>query len=76
MCSLMGNVLETVTEKENPIITQIKELMKEQGATGALMSGSGPTVFGIFSDKTAAEKAYASMKQSSLAGQVFLTIPV
>ena len=72
----LGNVLETVTVPAHPIISKIKEKFLELGSDGVLMSGSGPTVFGIFSDKTAAEKAYASMKQSSLAGQVFLTIPV
>ena len=72
----LGNVLETVTVPAHPIISKIKEKFLELGSDGVLMSGSGPTVFGIFSDKTAAEKAYASMKQSSLAGQVFLTTPV
>ena len=72
----LGNVLETVTVPAHPIISKIKEKFLELGSDGVLMSGSGPTVFGIFSDKTVAEKAYASMKQSSLAGQVFLTIPV
>lgn len=72
----LANVLETVTVPAHPIISKIKEKFLELGSDGVLMSGSGPTVFGIFSDKTAAEKAYASMKQSSLAGQVFLTIPV
>ena len=72
----LGNVLETVTVPAHPIISKIKEKFLELGSDGVLMSGSGPTVFGIFSDKTTAEKAYASMKQSSLAGQVFLTIPV
>ena len=72
----LGNVLETVTVPAHPIISKIKEKFLELGSDGVLMSGSGPTVFGIFSDKTATEKAYASMKQSSLAGQVFLTTPV
>ena len=72
----LGNVLETVTVPAHPIISKIKEKFLELGSDGVLMSGSGPTVFGIFSDKTAAEKAYASMKQSSLAGQVFLTTPI
>ena len=72
----LGNVLETVTVPAHPIISKIKEKFLELGSDGVLMSGSGPTVFGIFSDKTTAEKAYASMKQSSLAGQVFLTTPV
>ena len=73
MCSLMGNVLETVTEKENPIITQIKDLMKEQGATGALMSGSGPTVFGIFTKEEKARNCFQKIQEENLAKQLFLT---
>ena len=73
MCSLMGNVLETVTEKENPIITQIKDLMKEQGATGALMSGSGPTVFGIFTEEEKARNCFQKIQEENLAKQLFLT---
>ena len=69
----MGNVLETVTEKENPIITQIKDLMKEQGATGALMSGSGPTVFCIYDDERKAMAARDVLKKSGLAQVVYLT---
>ncbi|MGN0425674.1 MAG: 4-(cytidine 5'-diphospho)-2-C-methyl-D-erythritol kinase [Acetatifactor sp.] len=72
----LGNVLETVTAPAHPIILEIKKKFLELGSDGVLMSGSGPTVFGIFSGKEDAEKAYASMKQSSLAGQVFLTTPV
>lgn len=45
------NVMEEVVIKEHPIIKQIKKEMKEYGALGALMSGSGPTVFGLFDDK-------------------------
>ena len=73
MCSLMGNVLETVTEKKNPIITQIKDLMKEQGATGALMSGSGPTVFGIFTEEEKARNCFQKIQEENLAKQLFLT---
>ena len=44
------NVMEAVTERENPVIADIKERMKSGGAAGASMSGSGPTVFGLFED--------------------------
>jgi 4-diphosphocytidyl-2-C-methyl-D-erythritol kinase len=54
----MVNVLETVTIKEYPIIFEIKNIMIEFHALGSLMSGSGPTVFGLFEDKTTAEKCY------------------
>ena len=47
----MGNVLETVTIPNYPVIAEIKEHMMEHGAAGAMMSGSGPTVFGLFDDK-------------------------
>lgn len=69
----LGNVLETVTIKEYPIITQIKELLKEKGAENALMSGSGPTVFGIFTDENMAQSALEEIKKKELAKQVFVT---
>lgn len=47
----MRNVLESVTTKDYPIVEVIKEYMIEQGALGSIMSGSGPTVFGIFDDE-------------------------
>lgn len=55
--SRMENVLESVTEKQYPVITRIKHFMEENGARKALMSGSGPTVFGIYEDRSVAEKA-------------------
>lgn len=69
----LGNVLETVTVREYPVIEQIKELMKGAGAENALMSGSGPTVFGIFTKEESAEKAAARIRERGLAGQVFVT---
>ena len=69
----MGNVLETVTIPEYPVIAQIKERMMEHGAINAMMSGSGPTVFGLFEDEETAQKAYEDMKETDLAKQVFLT---
>ena len=57
-----SNVLETVTEKEYPIITEYKNILKEKGALLSMMSGSGPTVFGIFDDLTSAENAYKEMQ--------------
>lgn len=73
MASLMGNVLETVTEKEYTSITDIKNIMKEEGALNALMSGSGPTVFGLFEDKASAERALTKIYDTQLAKQVYLT---
>lgn len=71
--SLFGNVLETVTEKEYPIITEIKQCLLDLGAIASLMSGSGPTVFGIFDDIKTAEKAFYQLKSKELGKQVFLT---
>lgn len=48
LCSRMGNVLETVTIPAYPVINEIKRTMMDNGAIGSMMSGSGPTVFGIF----------------------------
>ena len=69
----MGNVLESVTIPNYPVIAEIKEHMMEHGAAGAMMSGSGPTVFGLFDDKEKAVAAYEAMQASGLAKQVYLT---
>ena len=69
----MGNVLETVTIPNYPIIDEIKKQMVKSGAIGAMMSGSGPTVFGLFSDEATAQKAYEDMLASGLAKQVYVT---
>ena len=73
VCQDMGNVLETVTIPEYPIIQEIKDHMMAHGATGAMMSGSGPTVFGLFQEEETARKAYEAMQASGLAKQVYLT---
>ncbi len=61
MAKLMGNVLETVTIPAHPVIRELKEEMRNLGAAGAMMSGSGPTVFGLFDDEMRARKAYVKM---------------
>lgn len=74
--SQLGNVLETVTIPENPVIQTLKDKMMEMGADGSLMSGSGPTVFGLFTTQTAAQAAYEELRYGSsqdLAKQVYLT---
>lgn len=76
IASRLGNTLEEVTIKDYPVIAQIKEEMIAQGALGALMSGSGPTVFGIFDDEKKAKNAYIVLKAGTQARQVFLTKPV
>ncbi len=72
----MGNLLETVTIPRHPVIQQIKDRMMEYGAIGSLMSGSGPTVFGLFISPTAAQNAFEQLRygaDSKLARQVYLT---
>lgn len=75
LASRMGNVLEEVTVPAHPVIDQIKRCMKKEGALGAMMSGSGPTVFGIFDTQGKAKRAYRAMRASRLAKQVYLTVP-
>lgn len=65
--SSMGNVLENVTITEYPQIERIKDVMKEEGALNAMMSGSGPTVFGIYDDKMLARRAAARIREEQLA---------
>ncbi|SHO52958.1 4-(cytidine 5'-diphospho)-2-C-methyl-D-erythritol kinase [Anaerocolumna xylanovorans] len=68
-----GNVLETVTTKEYPVIGEIKEQLINAGAITSLMSGSGPTVFGLFDSKENAERAFYHFKTGKLGKQVYLT---
>lgn len=71
--SHMGNVLESVTIPHYPVIAEIKEEMIRRGALNAMMSGSGPTVFGLFDDEETARDAYQKLQESNLAKQVYLT---
>ena len=67
VASHMGNILETVTIPMYPVIEDIKKLMLENGALNAMMSGSGPTVFGLFPNEKEIRRAYEALKQSGLA---------
>ena len=69
----MGNVLQNVTETEYPVITQIKEKMIKGGAINAMMSGSGPTVFGLFKERSMAKKTAEQIRQLGLARQIYTT---
>lgn len=71
----MENVLETVTVTRYPVISEIKNCMTEMGAMQSLMSGSGPTVFGIFTEKETAEKAAEEIRNRKLADEIFVTQP-
>lgn len=57
ICSILSNDLETVTIPAFPVIADIKATLLRLGALGAMMSGSGPTVFGLFRDRESAEQA-------------------
>ena len=75
LCSRMGNVLETVTIPAYPVINEIKRTMMDNGAIGSMMSGSGPTVFGIFDSPVAAKQAMKAVRAAKLAKQICLTTP-
>lgn len=75
LCSRMGNVLETVTIPAYPVINEIKRTMMDNGAIGSMMSGSGPTVFGIFDSPAAAKQAMKAVRAAKLAKQICLTTP-
>ena len=67
----MENILETVTVRQYPVIREIKALMKSNGALNAVMSGSGPTVFGLYQNEKEIRGAYDALKQSGLAKNVY-----
>ena len=69
----MGNVLENVTIPLYPVIDMIKQDMLSHGAINAMMSGSGPTVFGIFPDEQTALQCQAFLKDKGDARQVYIT---
>lgn len=69
----MGNVLEEVTIPLYPVIDTIKQDMLEHGAINAMMSGSGPTVFGIFPDEQTALSCQTFLKEKGDARQVYIT---
>lgn len=73
MTQKMGNVLEEVTEKICPVVSEIRKQMLSLGAVNSMMSGSGPTVFGIFDDKRKAKNAYDILKADVKCRQVYIT---
>lgn len=73
LTSRLCNVLEPVTLRLVPEIADLKETLYSLGADGALMSGSGPTVFGLFSSESAAKNAEAHFSRTSYAPRTFLT---
>ena len=75
LAGLMKNVLEPVTASEHGVIKEIEELFTKEGALGAVMSGSGPSVFAIFEDRKRAEAAYEKLRTQMPEGQLILTEP-
>lgn len=73
MASLVYNVMEDVTVPEYPVIQEIKEVILKQGALNSIMSGSGPTVFGLFDDLDKAREAEKVLKEKGLTQQLYLT---
>jgi 4-diphosphocytidyl-2-C-methyl-D-erythritol kinase len=76
MCELIGNVLEPVTAGKYEDIAKIEHIMEECGAIRAFMTGSGPTVFGIFDDEAKAKRGFEAVRESGLAPELFLSGPI
>ena len=68
----LSNVLETITIEQYPILAKLKEFLLQNGALGSLMSGSGPTIYGLFSDERLAKIAAKTADNNFKACQVFL----
>ena len=68
-----GNVLETVTVRDHPVIDKLKRMMSDNGSIAQLMSGSGPTVFGLFEEEADMQRAYESIRKSKMAGDLIMT---
>ncbi len=73
ICDSLCNVLETVTIPQYPIIDTLKRTMRNNGALGCLMSGSGPTVFGFFEDKSDAQRTVRTIRSAFNIKSCFLT---
>ena len=69
----MGNVLEDVTIPMHPVIADIKQVMQDCGAIGAMMSGSGPTVFGLFENRASAREAQKMIRDKGPTRQAYVT---
>ena len=73
MCEKIANVMEDVTIPEYPIIQKVKDILKSNGAVNALMSGSGPTVFGIYDDEEKAKQSIDVLSGKEFVSQLYLT---
>lgn len=72
----LGNRLESVTIPKHPVIEDRKQALYGCGAEGVLMSGSGPTVFGIFFDREQQSLAYEALCGMEGIGQIYMAEPV
>lgn len=73
LAETMGNILEKVTWNKSPLIREIRDKMKELGAEGSMMTGSGPTVFGLYGNAETAEEALEYFRNRPEMGRSFLT---
>ena len=73
MADKLGNVLETVTVNKYPELEKMKDCLRQNGALGALMSGSGPTIFGLFKEKDTAQKAFDTLQATGMVKQGCVT---
>ena len=73
LSNLLYNVMEEVTVSEYPVIEKLKSIMLEKGALNSIMSGSGPTVFGLFDDREKAQAAMKALDSKELTEQLYLT---
>ncbi|MCM1528201.1 MAG: 4-(cytidine 5'-diphospho)-2-C-methyl-D-erythritol kinase [Bacteroides sp.] len=73
MAARLGNVLEAVTIEQCPMVSRIRETILAGGALGCLMSGSGPSVFGIFADREKAEETARALRKLPDLTQIFVT---
>lgn len=75
MTAKMGNILESVTVRKYPVIGEIKDFLRGKGAWGALMSGSGPTVFAVFAkgEQERAAAAARELGEAGLAKDIYVT---
>ncbi len=65
LCCALHNDLESVVIPRYPVVAQMKEALLAAGAVGALMSGSGATVYGVFPSFAAAENASVALREDS-----------
>lgn len=73
LSDLLYNVMEEVTVSEYLVIEKLKSIMLENGALNSIMSGSGPTVFGLFDDREKAQAAMKALDSKELTEQLYLT---